>query len=469
VLTISANVAGGQATAALSGTGAAAGAVVLTPPGVSFGTVTVGGTSAAQNITIANTGGAAVALYGETVAGDFQMATNDCGASLAAGASCTIGMIFAPTVAGIRNGTLSVADSAGTQLASLTGVAASKATDTLSPTSLTFAAQMVGTTSAYQTVFLTNAGDTALTGISVALGAGDFQVVNHCGATLSGHAACTMQVAFAPTAVGVRTGTLVVTDEYGSQSVALSGTAVAVPTVALTPGSLTFPLTIVGARADPQQILVTNAGAGQLTVASVSITGDFTETNSCINQSVTGPYSCGVLVTFAPSAPGTRTGVITVTGSQPGQQGTAILTGTAVSPAAITLTPSTVDFGTLEVGKTSSAQSVSIANTGGVAATLEVPTVSGDYQMTANTCGAALAPGVGCTVYGVDCVCSDGPGCAWRGFECAGLGGGSAGCFDRGWSDASYGLALGAVAELRPDPRRDFERAAECDAGQRGR
>ncbi|WP_263373408.1 choice-of-anchor D domain-containing protein [Granulicella aggregans] len=398
VLTISANVAGGQATAALTGTGAAAGAVVLTPPSVSFGTVTVGGTSASQNIVIANTGGVAVALYGETVAGDFQMATNHCGASLAAGASCTIGMTFAPTVAGIRNGTLSVVDSAGTQLASLTGVAASKATDTLSPTSLTFGAQMVGTTSAYQTVFLTNAGDTALTGISVAIGAGDFQVVNSCGATLSGHAACTMQVAFAPAAVGMRTGTLVVTDEFGQESVALTGTAVAVPTVALTPGSLTFPLTIVGARTDPQQILVTNAGAGQLTVASVSITGDFTETNSCINQSVTGPYSCGILVTFAPSAPGTRTGLITVTGTQPGQQAKAILTGTAVSPAAITLTPGSVDFGTLEVGKTSSAQSVSIANTGGVAATLQVPMVSGDYQLTANTCGAALAPGVGCTV-----------------------------------------------------------------------
>jgi hypothetical protein len=398
VLTISANVAGGQATAALSGTGATAGAVVLTPPGVSFGTVTVGGSSAAQNVVIANTGGVTVALSSESVTGDFQIVSDGCGGSLGPGASCTVGILFAPTVAGIRNGTLSVADSAGTQLASLTGVAASKATDTLSPTSLTFGAQMVGTTSAYQTIFLTNAGDTALTGIAVAIGTGDFQVVKHCGATLSGHAACNMQVAFAPTVAGTRTGTLVVTDEYGSQSVALSGTAVAVPTVALTPGSLTFPLTIVGARADPQQILVTNAGAGQLTVASVSITGDFTETNDCINQSVTGPYSCGVLVTFAPSAPGTRTGVITVTGSQPGQQMTAILTGTAVSPAAITLTPSTVDFGTLEVGKTSSAQNVSIANTGGVAATLEVPTVSGDYQMTANTCGPTLGPGVGCTV-----------------------------------------------------------------------
>lgn len=398
VLTISANVAGGRATAALSGTGAAAGAVVLTPPSVSFGTVTVGGTSAAQNVVIANTGGVAVALFSESVTGDFQIVSNGCGGSLAAGGSCTVGLIFAPTLAGTRNGSLAVADSAGTQLASLTGVAALKATDTLSPMALTFGAQMVGTTSAYQTVFLTNAGDTALTGISVAIGSADFQLVNSCGTALSGHAACNMQVAFAPTAAGTRTGTLVVTDEYGSQTVALTGTAVAVPTVALTPSSLTFPLTTVGQRSTSQQVVVTNAGAGQLTLGTVSATGDITETDNCGNRTVTGPFSCTIQVTFAPSAPGTRTGVITVNGTQAGQQATAMVTGTAVAAAAIALTPGSVDFGTLEVGKTSAAQSVSISNTGGVAATLEVPVVSGDYQLTANTCGPSLGPGVGCTV-----------------------------------------------------------------------
>ena len=398
VLTIAANVAGGQTTAALSGTGAAAGAVTLTPTGVSFGTVTVGGMSSAQNVVIANTGGVAVTLSSESVTGDFQIVSDGCGGSLAAGASCTVGVVFAPTAAGIRNGSLSVVDSTGTQLASLTGVGASKATDILSPTSLTFGAQMVGTTSAYQTVFLTNSGDTALTGIAVTIGSSDFQVENNCGTTLSGHAACAMQVAFAPTAVGTRPGTLVVTDEYGSQTVALMGTAVAVPTVALTPGSLTFPLTVVGQRSASQQIIVTNAGTGQLTVATVSVTGDFVETDNCGNRTVTGPFSCTIQVTYAPAAAGMRTGVITVTGTQQGQQATVTLTGTAETAAAIALTPASLDFGTLTVGTTSAAQSVSISNTGGVPATLQTPTVSGDFQLTANTCGPSLGPGVGCTV-----------------------------------------------------------------------
>jgi len=402
VLTVSGNVPGGSATAALSGTGAAPGAVVLSPLGVSFGTVTVGMTSGAQTVTVENTGGVAATLGSESVSGDFEITANSCGSSLGAGGTCAVSVLFAPTAAGIRNGSLTVVDSTGTQATSLTGVGASVATDTISPTSLTFAAQMDGTESAFQTVFLTNSGDTALNGISVAIGAGQFIVVNGCGATLSGHAACSMQVTFAPavqgTGAGTLTGSLVVTDQYGSQTVALAGTGVAIPTVALNPGSLTFPLTVVGQSSSFERIVVTNAGGGQLTIGAIAITGDFTEKDNCLNQSVAGPYSCNVDVTFVPTASGLRTGSVTITGTLPGQQATAALTGTAVAPAAIVLTPASLNFGTVELGATSGAQNVAVSNTGGQVAAMEPPVVSGDYVLTANTCGTSLAPGVGCTV-----------------------------------------------------------------------
>lgn len=406
MLTLSANVTGGQATAALTGTGAAPGAVLLTPMSLNFGTVTVGQTSATQSVAVQNTGGVAVMLQSESVSGDFQVTSNGCGGSLDAGASCVISVLFAPTARGTRNGSLTVVDSAGTQLASLTGVAASPATDTLSATSLTFAAQMVGTTSNYQTVFLTNTGDTALNSVSVFIGSGDFQgdfpsdfqVASYCPASLSGHAACAMQVAFAPTSVGTLTGSLVVDDQYGSQSVALTGNAVAVPTVQLTPSTLTFPLTVIGQKSTAQQVFVTNAGAGTLTVASIAMTGDFTETDNCANRTLSGQNSCNLQVTFAPTASGSRTGSITVMGTLPGQLGTAVVSGSAVAPAAIVLTPASLDFGVIKVGQTSPPQSIAISNTGELTATLQVPTVSRDYQLTANTCGATLAPGVGCTV-----------------------------------------------------------------------
>jgi hypothetical protein len=100
---------------------------------------------------------------------------------------------------------------------------------TLSPTSLTFAQQTVGTTTAAQAVTLTNSGQVALTLTSIAA-SGDFAQTNNCGTSVAPGANCTIAVTFTPTVAGSRTGTLTVTDNAGGspQTVALSGTAAAV-------------------------------------------------------------------------------------------------------------------------------------------------------------------------------------------------------------------------------------------------
>ena len=128
-----------------------------------------------QNITLANTGGTAAGLQSETVSSDFAIAANTCGTTLAAQNSCTISVVFRPTASGVRGGTLTVADDAGTQVATLTGTGTTPATDALcAPGSLSFAAQQLGTASATQAVTLTNAGDVALTLIAASITSGDF-------------------------------------------------------------------------------------------------------------------------------------------------------------------------------------------------------------------------------------------------------------------------------------------------------
>ncbi len=93
LLTVYGNVAGGQATAALSGTGTAAATIVLTPGALDFGKVDVGATSATGYVTIANTGGTTAALGTPVVTGDYHLAANTCGATLAASTSCTVGIV----------------------------------------------------------------------------------------------------------------------------------------------------------------------------------------------------------------------------------------------------------------------------------------------------------------------------------------------------------------------------------------
>ncbi len=235
VLTIYGNVAGGQATVSLSGTGAAGAAVVLNPVILSFGATTVGATSAAQNVTISNTGGVASTLSAISASGDFTVTANTCGTTLPAGVGCTVAISFAPTASGLRSGTLTVIDGAGTQTVSLSGTGTSPATDSLSPLSLSFAPQQLNTASTAQQVTLTNAGDVALTLIAAQITAGDFAVVNGCGNSLNAHSSCAMSVTFVPKSVGPGTGILTVSDQFRSQTVTLNGTGVAPPGVSLSP------------------------------------------------------------------------------------------------------------------------------------------------------------------------------------------------------------------------------------------
>ncbi len=102
-----------------------------------------------------------------------------------------------------------------------------------SPTSLTFAAQPVGTTSAAQTVTLTNNGTTALTGISVTATVPEFGVSHNCGTSLAASAFCTLSVTFTPTSVGTRLGAIsVASSAAGSpHSVVVSGSGSSNPPV----------------------------------------------------------------------------------------------------------------------------------------------------------------------------------------------------------------------------------------------
>ena len=131
--------------------GASGPTATLNPTNLTFANQNVGSTSAAQNITLSNGGTTALSITSIAASGDYAQ-TNTCGASLAAGANCTISVTFTPTVAGARTGTITVTDNApgGTQTASLTGtgvaVGVPDFTVSDSPASLTVKQGTNGTT-----------------------------------------------------------------------------------------------------------------------------------------------------------------------------------------------------------------------------------------------------------------------------------------------------------------------------------
>jgi hypothetical protein len=336
VLTVYGNVAGGQATATLSGTGSAAAAIVLNPITLTFPSTTINATSPAQNITISNTSGTSVALQTPSVLGvDFKITANTCGASLGPSVGCTVAITFTPTASGTRSGTFTITDDSGTQTASLSGIGTSPATDALSPLTLTFAPQQITTASAAQQITLTNTGDLPLTLIAAQITSGDFTVVNACGNSLNPHSTCSLNVAFQPKNVGLLTGVLSVSDQYRTQTVTLNGTGLAPPGVSLAPFStVTFPATGVGITATAQTVTLTNNGSVPLLVQGIAITGDFVivpGSNTC-GSTVAVSAACTMQVAFAPTVGGPRSGTLTVTDNA------------ANSPQVLTLTGTGVDF-----------------------------------------------------------------------------------------------------------------------------
>jgi len=219
--------------------------VLPSPQSLSFVTQAIGTTSASQSTTLTN--GSAIPVTGISVAitgtnsGDFNQ-TNNCGSSLAVGASCNINVTFTPTAVGSRSGSVSVSDSAANspQTAALSGTGAS--TMTATPSSLSFPSQPVGTPSSAQVVTLNNTGLATLNITQVSI-SGDFAETNTCGLSLPAGHSCQISVTFTPTTTGTRTGTLSVTDNaVGSpQTVPLSGTGIPNFTVGpASPSSLTI-------------------------------------------------------------------------------------------------------------------------------------------------------------------------------------------------------------------------------------
>ena len=333
LLTVYGDVVGGQATASLSGTGTPASTVVLTPTTLNFVPTSLGATSLPGFITLSNLGTRTVALAVQVASGDFKITANTCGSSLAPSTGCTIGVAFAPTASGTRTGTLTAVDDVGTQVASLIGTGTAPATDTLSPLALSFAGQVLNTTSPLQAITLTNSGDVPLTLIAAQITSGDFTVVNGCGNSLTGHASCTLSVAYVPKAVGIEAGVLTISDQYRAQAVQLAGFGLAPAGVSLSPlGGLSFGAVGLGIPAAPQTLLLTNNGGTTLAIDAISVTGDFflvAGTNTC-GVSLAPSAVCTVQIGFTPTLPGVRTGLVSFLDSALNSPQTSSLTGTGV-------------------------------------------------------------------------------------------------------------------------------------------
>jgi hypothetical protein len=163
----------------------------------------------------------------------------------------------------------------------------------------------------------------------------------------------------------------------------------------LSPSSLTFANQPDNTTSSKQTVTVSNTGNAPLVIVSIDVSGDFAQTNTCGSPVAVGG-SCAISVTFTPTAPGTRTGTISINDNAPRGPQVVSLTGTGLGPA-VTLSASTMSVGSQPVGTTSAAHTLTLTNSGGSALTITSVSASGDFAET-NTCGGSVAAGARCTI-----------------------------------------------------------------------
>jgi hypothetical protein len=191
------------------------------------------------------------------------------------------------------------------------------------PFQINFGSQNVGTNSSAQPAFLTNLATTTLTIGSVSLAGanpGDFQIASDsCGTSLASAAKCTVTLTFSPTAKGLRTASLLFTDNATAspQTIVLTGTGLGTspPAVLVSPSSLNFSAQLVSTPSAPTVISLTNTGDLMLVVNGIVFSGtntaDFSQTNDCAGG-LPGGSSCTINVIFTPGSTGTRSAVLSI-------------------------------------------------------------------------------------------------------------------------------------------------------------
>jgi hypothetical protein len=406
-----------------------------TPASLGFGNVPTGDTSSSMSVTVSNIGSLYSLNLITTISNPAFAAVSGstCGSSVAPGSSCQLTLAFTPAAVQAYNATVTIAASSPgcpgcvfpSDSFAVTGTGiVQPPVLTISPASLTFGNQIVNTTSAAQSVTLTNNSQTDTVVLSSFFTTSSLAILAtspNCSSPLAPGMSCTVSVTFSPSAIQAYSGTVTLQPQpsgcggcvrnYPAQTIAVTGAGIAQPPVlAFSPASLDFGNTVVGSSAT-LTVNVTNLS----TTDTVLVGGVFTTSTFVFNAyspKCTVPLapgmSCSVLVTFNPALIQAYSGTVTFQPQASGCGGcvvnypaqTLTVKGNSIAqPPVLSFSPATVDFGNQLIG-TSAAQSVTVTNisTTDTVVLSSVVTTSFAYHAQLYTCVAPLAPGMSCVI-----------------------------------------------------------------------
>jgi hypothetical protein len=285
--------------------------------------------------TITNTGGSSVTVSQATATGTgYSVNGMTLPLTLAAGASKSFNVVFAPTTAGSPTGTLTVTSNASNPslTVSLTGTSASLGTISANPTSLNFGSVQVGSSSTKSEV-LSNTGGSAITVSQVAVTGTGYGISGvTVPFTINAGQSFTFSVSFAPQAAGSPTGSVSVVSNASNTlpAISLSGTGAAVGTFGVSPTSFGFGSVTVGQSKNMTATLSATSASVTVTSASVN-SAEFTLTGPALPITIPAGQTATFTLTFTPQASGSASAMVSFSTNAPSSPLTENLTGTGIA------------------------------------------------------------------------------------------------------------------------------------------
>lgn len=403
---------GGIQSTTLVGRSVTSATLTITPNMHPFGGVGLGSSSTPQTFTIRNTGGSPSSIPGISLTGNdanmFSISNNLCTAVVAPNGTCTVDVTFTPGTTGMKAATLQASTSVGTGgSATLTGTGLNPPALSANPITGTFANTVVATSSTLDIV-ITNTGGvstSALTTSVTGTNALEFaRSTDGCvGQTVTASGTCTITLRFTPGAPGTRTAVLTVGGTGVTPvTVNLSGLGQAQALLQLSTNLVDFG-SVVNGTPSTTTISVTNRGDVPSGTPSFGMMppGVFGVSSNTCGTSIGAGITCIVTLSFTPAAAGAQSATFTAS-AMPGGAPTATVQGTGIAPGALSISPTTRDFGSVVLMQSGGFQDFTIRNTGG--SNLATPSVmvggsfASSFVSSNNTCTVALVPNATCSV-----------------------------------------------------------------------
>ena len=370
----------------------ATGQLAVNPSPETFGSVQLGN-SMSKSAVLSNTGNSSLTISQAAVSGTgFSLSGLSMPLTLAPGQAVSVTTTFAPQSSGSTSGSLSLTYSIqrtklhgkgfpfsnNTATTSLSGTGTTPGQLTANPSSLNFANVQVGS-SQTQSATLTNSGGSSLTVSQDTLTGSSFSLSGlTLPLTLGAGQSVTFSVVFAPQSAGTFSGNVALTSDGSNptMNLPLSGIGVTQGTLTSNPTSLAFGNVQVGNNTSLSETL-TNTGVSSLTISAATASGSgFSLNGLSLPLTLTAGQSTSFTVLFSPTASGAASGSVSITSNGSNPNLSIPLSGTGVTPGALGANPTSLVFGSVQVGNSTNL-SETLTNTGGSSVTITQANLTG--------------------------------------------------------------------------------------------